>query len=254
MLLSVVEKIPREQKIPLSKFSRRLVKKVGKACSDYGLINDRDRIMVAVSGGKDSLTLLKILQLRQTFVPIKYDLLACHVVEKKYNQCAQELRETLEKFFRENGAEFHFEEIVIPDTKNDAACFWCSWNRRKAIFQAAQRLGCNKIAFGHHLDDIIATHLLNLFYQGEISTMPVKLPLFDGKLTIIRPLAYLEEKETTRFAKEFNFPKDLYVCAHSLTSKRKLVTDFIRQLEKDCPEIKTNIFRSLKRIRKEYLL
>ena len=122
------------------------------------------------------------------------------------------------------------------------------------MFETALRLGCTKLAFGHHMDDIIETTLLNLFFQGEFSSMNPKQELFKGKITLIRPLAYVEEKAILKFSKELDFPHHKCACPNAITSKRAKIKNIIKDLAKTCPDIRKNIFRSVKRIKKEYLL
>jgi tRNA 2-thiocytidine biosynthesis protein TtcA len=226
-------------------------RKVGKAIGDYGLITDGDKIAVAVSGGKDSLTMLRVLNDRKRFVPVKYELIAVHI-DMGY-PCQHP--KILAEYFQQQNINYHIEKIDILKGKSrkEISCFWCAWNRRKALFQTAERFGCAKVALGHHFDDIVETMLLNLFFQGEISAMAPKQPLFDGKITIIRPLAYVEERQIVRFAKGAGFPQHKCACPNSLTSKRQMVTEMLRELEKSCPDVKKNIFRSVKRIKKDYL-
>ena len=227
-------------------------KRVGKAIMDYDMIADGDKIAVAISGGKDSLTLLHVLNDRKKFVPIKYDLLAVHV-DMGY-PCHHP--KILSEYFKKLDIEFHVEKIDIlkGKTRKDISCFWCSWNRRKALFEVTDRFKCSKLALGHHRDDIIETTLLNLFFQGEISSMNPKQELFKGKIKIIRPLAYVEEDLIVKFAKSLDFPHHKCSCPNSITSKRTTVEKIIKELQKICPEVKTNIFKSIKRIKKEYLL
>jgi len=227
-------------------------KRVGKAIMDYEMLQNGDKIAVAVSGGKDSLTLLHILASRLKFVPVKYSLLAVHV-DMGY-PCQHP--KILAQDFRKLGIDYHIEKIDILKGKSrkDISCFWCSWNRRKALFETAHRLNCTKLALGHHKDDIVETTLLNMFFQGEISTMCPKQELFKGKIVIIRPLAYTEEELIRRFAKNLDFPHHKCSCPNSVTSKRTKMEHIIKELEKICPEVRTNIFRSVKRIKKEYLL
>lgn len=216
------------------------------------MLSEGDKILVAVSGGKDSLTMLQVLSDRRKFVPIKYDLLAVHV-DMGY-PCHHP--KILAERFKSMGIDYHIEKIDILKGKSrkDISCFWCSWNRRKALFEVADRLGCTKVALGHHRDDIIQTTLLNMFFQGEISTMCPLQKLFDGKITIIRPLAYVEEELIKKFVKTLDFPHHKCSCPNSATSKRTKVEGIIKELEKICPEVRTNIFRSVKRIKSEYLL
>jgi tRNA 2-thiocytidine biosynthesis protein TtcA len=227
-------------------------KGMGKAIMDYKMIAPGDKILVAVSGGKDSLTLLRVLNDRKKFVPVKYDLLAVHV-DMGY-PCQHP--KILAEYFKKTGIDYHIEKIDILKGKSrkDISCFWCSWNRRKALFETAVRLGATKVALGHHMDDIVETVLLNLFFRGEISAMCPKQELFKGKITIIRPLAYVEEDLIRKFAKELDFPHHKCACPNSITSKRTKVENIIKDLEEISPDIKKNIFRSVKRVKQDYLL
>ena len=227
-------------------------KRVGRAIMDYKMLEPGDRIAVAVSGGKDSLTLLRILKDRKAFVPVKYELLAIHVdlgYPRSYSA-------KLEKYFKKLKVDYRIEKVDLLKeiSPRKVSCFWCSWNRRKALFQAADRLGCTKVALGHHKDDIIETILMNMFFQGEISAMSPRQELFKGKITLIRPLAYVEEYMIKRFAREENMPHDSCRCPNSITSNRTRMSKIISELKEVCPDVKTNIFRSVKRIKKDYLL
>jgi tRNA 2-thiocytidine biosynthesis protein TtcA len=227
-------------------------KKIGKAIIDYNMLAEGDKVAVAVSGGKDSLSLLHILNERRAFVPIKYDLVAIHIDSGYPHSYSKKL----EAYFRKAKINYHIEKIdALKNTKKkDINCFWCSWNRRKALFETVDRLGIKKIALGHHKDDIVETILLNLFFHGEISSMNPRQELFSGRIVIIRPLAYVEEDLLRRFAKQQKFPNDNCRCPNSLISHRSKISRIIKELEKTCPEVKTNIFRSIKRINKDYLL
>jgi tRNA 2-thiocytidine biosynthesis protein TtcA len=227
-------------------------KRVGRAIIDYQMLSAGDKVAVAVSGGKDSLILLRVLNDRKKFVPIKYELLAVHIDLGYPRSYAGKLA----KYFKKIGVNYHIEKVnILKNTKRkDISCFWCSWNRRKALFETANHFGCTKVALGHHKDDIIETILLNLFFQGEISAMSPKQELFQGKIVLIRPLAYVEEYMIKRFAKEENLPHLTCECPNSLISNRTKMSNIIRDLKRVCPEVKTNIFKSIKRIKKDYLL
>lgn len=229
-----------------------LSKRVGRAIMDYRMLADKDKVAVAVSGGKDSLTLLRLLADRRKFVPISYELLAVHV-DLGY---PHSLAGMLERYFRKIGIPYHIEKVdaLKKIKRKEINCFWCSWNRRKALFEVADRFRCSKVALGHHLDDIIETILLNLFFQGEISAMRPRQELFGGKIVLIRPLAYVEERLIERFAREERLPHSACVCPRSRTSQRARVAEIIRSLRRTCPEVKTNIFRSVRRIKSDYLL
>jgi tRNA 2-thiocytidine biosynthesis protein TtcA len=227
-------------------------KRVGRAIMDYKMLEEGDKIAVAVSGGKDSLTLLRVLNDRKKFVPIKYDIVAVHIDLGYPKSCAKKL----EKLFKKMRVKFVIKKVDILKKTNPKkiSCFWCSWNRRKALFETANRLGCSKVALGHHKDDIVETVLLNMFFQGEISAMSPKQELFKGKITLIRPLCYVEEYMIKRFAREEKIPHETCLCPNSVTSYRTKMGEIIRDIEKRCPEVKTNIFRSVKRIKQDYLL
>ena len=225
-----------------------LSKKVGKAIGDYQMLSNGDRIAVGVSGGKDSLTLLRILKDRQAFCPVKYYLVAVHI-DLGYQ--ANNIKK-IKKYFKKNGYEYVVKKLRL--SSKDKTCFWCSWNRRKMLFETAAECNCNKVALGHHLDDIVQTILLNQFFNSEISAMSPKQELFGGRLTVIRPLAYVEERQTSRFAQEEKLPYYKDNCKNSFTSNRRWLAGIIKDLERICPNIKTNIFRSIKRIKKDYLL
>jgi tRNA 2-thiocytidine biosynthesis protein TtcA len=237
---------------PLSKTGNYISTRVGHAIADYKLIEDKDKILVAVSGGKDSLSLLKLLNERKKWAPVKYELIAMHV-ESDYGCGPKGYKDRLKKFFKDNGIKYRFETIKITESKRGVSCFWCSWNRRKALFLAADKLGCNKIALGHHKDDIIETLLLNIFYRGEFAAMNPRQELFGGKLIIIRPLCHVEEKSLRRFAKESRFPVQTCVCPSAEMSKRRMMKKFIAKIEKDCKYVKTNVFRSISRVKEEYI-
>jgi len=237
---------------PLSRTGNYISTRIGRAIADYGLIEDRDKILVAVSGGKDSLTLLKLLNERRKWAPVKYELIAMHV-ETDFSCGGCVHTKVLKKFFEEAGVKYYFKKIKVLDKNKKTSCFWCSWNRRKAIFLAAEKFGCNKVALGHHKDDIIETLLLNIFYHGEFAAMNPRQELFKGKLTIIRPLCHVEEEKLRKFAKESGFPPQMCRCPNADTSKRRMMKEFVQKVEKGCRHVKTNIFRSVSRVKEEYI-
>jgi len=227
---------------------------MGKAIHRYGLIQDGDRVLVGVSGGKDSLTLLHLLHERRKRVPIEYELVPIHI-DLGFSSSRQE---ALREFFETRGLSYHIEKTEIgrlahSRENRENPCFLCSWERRKAIFQAAHRLQCNKIAFGHHKDDIVETFLLNLFYSAEISTMLPVQTIFKGKLTLIRPLALVEERKIVRFARETGLPVESSGCPSSGSTKRNEVKELIASLESRNHRIKGNIFRALSNVKPDYL-
>lgn len=225
-----------------------LLKKVNKAIRDYDMICDGDRIAVAVSGGKDSLSLLKLLDHRRSSVPERYDLLAIHVESDV--ECGEPAsHHELERFFQEQAVAYSFEQGARgeeePHRAGQPSCFRCSWNRRKALFQAAHRLGCGKVALGHHADDLAQTTLLNLVYHGRLETMAPKVSLFGGEIAVVRPLVYVPEKELVRFARACGFPLEVAPCRGSQTSKRTRMKELLRTLQRECPHVKVNLFRAV---------
>jgi len=235
-----------------TKLENFLLKKIGKAIYDYKMIEPGDRVLVAVSGGKDSVSLLRLLLLKKKQIPFDFDIIPVCV---DFGNFGQNL-DILEQYFKSLQLEYYIERTHLPEKKDKklSYCFWCSWNRRKILFKLAEKYNCRKIAFAHHLDDIVETFLMNLFYYGEISTMPPKISMFQGKIFIIRPMVYIKEKAILDYAKEANIPYTTSTCPFFDNSRRKYIEGLISELEKKCPYVKLNIFRSMKRIQYEYLV
>ncbi len=231
-----------------------IAKKVGRAINQYNMIERGDKVLVAVSGGKDSLTLLRVLQTRKKWLPIDYTVKAVHVITD-YDQKPAVNKEKLAGYFESLGCDYVFKEIAIAEknklTRQD--CFWCSWNRRKAIFETAESEACNKVAFGHHKDDIVETILMNMIFNGELSSINPVQPLFKGKIVIIRPLVFLEEKEIDGYVKDLSIPLVKSACPREAGSKRALIKDIVRRLAKEGQDIKSNIIRAPHRVKEEYL-
>lgn len=242
---------PRTKEIPeLLTVSQR----AGRAIGDYNMIQAGDRIAVAVSGGKDSISLLHVLRHRQKISPAKFEFAAVHIDFGFSDFSPEKLIEYLK---RENFS-YHVEpvESLKGEKWEDIDCFWWSRNRRKALFLFCDRLGFNKIAFGHHMDDIAETVLLNQFYRGETGAMKPKQELFGGKLTIIRPLAYEREEMMARLAEKLDIQSigGQSKCANDETSHRMKIKKMLREFEKTNPDITKNIFKSLQNIKTDYLL
>ncbi len=221
-----------------------LLKGINKAIRDYHMIADGDRIAVAVSGGKDSLTLLHLLRLRQRSTPGFYETVALHLVRCRPDgvPCASVCQlEELEAYMQSLGQAYVVRNVQVDD---DDGCFRCARLRRRALFTAATELGCNKLALGHHADDAAETTLLNLFFHGTAETMQPSRTFFDGQLLLIRPMIYLQEKEITRFAATQPFPKVEQRCPNSVTSRRALVKALIASVESEYPKVKINLFRA----------
>lgn len=220
---------------------------------DYRMIEDGDKIAVAVSGGKDSLSLLHVLRDRQRVAPVRFQFVAVHI-DFGFPDFSPE---GLLRYLRREG----FACLVRPvDTLREERyqeidCFRWSRERRKALFQLVDEEGFDKIAFGHHMDDIVETILLNQFYRGEIGAMKPVQELFGGKVVIIRPLAYEREHRMERLARELNIhAMGQSKCANDETSHRMLIKRMLREFERHNSAIVTNIFNSLRNIRTDYLL
>jgi len=225
---------------------------VGKAIGDYRMIENKDRILVAVSGGKDSVLLLEMLRYFQRVAPVKFEIRPVFV---DIGLPKFPLRR-LEKFFEGTGLPYEIIEAreIKEKSWDDIECYGCSHERRKILFEAADRLGCNKIALGHNQDDIAETILLNLFFRGEIGSMCPKQEFFKGRFHIIRPLAYVRAEEIREKASAGHFPAFKgNKCPHDRDSQRMAIRRMLAKIEKINPAIKRNIISALQNIRTEYL-
>ena len=228
------------------------------AANDFGMIHAGDRILVGVSGGLDSHTLLKLLLGKKVYVSNDISVVAVHL-DLGFDPNSQSNLDQLTEYFTSLNIDFHIEKTDIGVYAHNEdnrlnPCFLCSRRRRKRIFELAEQYGCNKIAYGHHKDDIIETLLINIFYGREIGTMKPKQEMFGGRYFIIRPLAYLWERTIKKYAREQNFPIFETKCPTGEISKRKVVKDLLRQLQHDHKQVKENIFKALHHVNPDYLL
>jgi tRNA 2-thiocytidine biosynthesis protein TtcA len=234
---------------------RAINKALGQALHRYEMIADGDRIAVGLSGGKDSLTLMWFLNERLKRIPISYELFAVYIDPGFEGGFAHGLAE----YCREKGYRLHVEHtdhgpFSHSPYNRENPCFLCSRMRRKRLFEMAQSLGCWKIALGHHKDDIIETLFLNMCYAGEIATMLPRQSLFEGKMEIIRPLAFTDEDKIARFAEAHGFPRFINPCPSAGRSKRREIKGFLQTLYQTNRKIKGNLFRALSHVKTEYLL
>lgn len=234
---------------------RKIFRTLGRGIRHYDLIQDRDRIAVAVSGGKDSLSLLWLLQTRLRWVPVRYTLTAIHLDPGFPGSRPRQV----EEFCREVGVPFRGESTDYgprahsPENRENP-CFFCSRLRRKRLFELASALGCTKLALGHNQDDIIETLFLNIFYSGEIGTMVPRQSLFDGSLIIIRPLALTAEKEIQGLVRRKGWPETVNACPSANVSARSGVKKMLHDLYASNRKIRGNTFRALSSVRPDYLL
>ena len=225
------------------KLARNLLKSVNRAVREFGLIEDGDRIAVGVSGGKDSRTLLDVL-LRGVDIPGAYAVVAVHVDGAGVG--LPPLAPALEAWFRVLGVEYEIAPLEVPEGEPlPMDCFRCSWNRRKALFFAADRMGCNKVALGHHADDAAVTTLMSLMTKGKLETLEPSREFFDGRFTVIRPLIYLSAAEIARYARArgWTFAAE-QACPRSEVARRVHFERFLATFsDKEQVQIRANLWR-----------
>ncbi len=240
-----------------NRLEKRLTRLVGQAIGDFRMIEEGDRVMVCLSGGKDSYGLLEILLKLRERAPISFDLVAVNLDQKQPGFPAH----VLPDYLRARGLPFHIEEEdtysivkrVVPEGKT--TCALCSRLRRGILYRVATELGATKIALGHHRDDILETLFLNMFYNGKMKSMPPKLKSDDGRHVVIRPLAYVKESDLARFADERKFPIiPCDLCGSQETLKRRELKALLREWEKRFPGRVESIFTSLSSVAPSHLM
>lgn len=235
------------------KLMHRIGVRFAKGVVNYRLIEDDDRILVGLSGGKDSLALLELLARRSRVHKPKFSVVAVHV--SMSNIPYQADLEYLKQYAQGLGVEFvHYETSFDPSTDTrKSPCFLCSWNRRKALFTVAKELGCNKIALGHHMDDILETLLMNMTFQGAFSTMPPKLVMKKFDMTIIRPMCLVHESDLEELAALSAFKKQIKNCPYETQSNRTDMKGVLKQLEALNPEARYSLWGSMTNVQEELL-
>ena len=236
------------------RLEHRLKERFVKAMATYHLIEDDDRILVGLSGGKDSLLLTELLANRAKIDHPRFSVEALHV--RMENIQYETDTSYLQQFCDEQGVKLHLRTTrfeIGEETVNDARdarrqkqpCFLCSWMRRKEMFNHAQELGCNKIALGHHQDDMLHTALMNLTFQGRFDTMPARLRMRKMPLTIIRPLCLIEEADIKAYAEMKGYQKQKKICPYETNSHRTDIKRLYDEIEQISPEARYSIWRAL---------
>ena len=236
---------------------KRLLRDAGRAIADFKLIEPGDRILVGISGGKDSFTLLHLLQHLQRSAPIGFSLLACNLDQGHPGFPARDL----ERYLRGTGAEvlmlredtYSVVKRLVPE--GQTTCSVCSRLRRGILYNAAQELGCTKIALGHHRDDLIESLLMSMLFTGKLRTMPPRLRSDDGRNVVIRPLCYAAETDIAAFAAERKFPLiPCDLCGSQQNLKRARISGLIAELEKEIPHIRSSMMTALGNAAPSHLL
>ncbi|MBO7458484.1 MAG: tRNA 2-thiocytidine biosynthesis protein TtcA [Paludibacteraceae bacterium] len=233
--------------------AEKITKRFHKACADYGLIADGDHILIGLSGGKDSLALTELLGKRAQIYKPRFKVTALHVRVKERDY--QTDLSYLEEFCKEIKVPLIVRDVEITGGDSDEAnpCFLCSWYRRKTLFNVAQELGCNKIAFGHHRDDVVETLLMNLIFQGAFATMPPILQMEKMPLQIIRPLCLIDEADLIAYAAERGYQKQQKLCPFEHVSSREKVKGLLAQIKALNPEAMDSIYGAMTNIKADYL-
>ncbi|NLC35423.1 MAG: tRNA 2-thiocytidine(32) synthetase TtcA [Alcaligenaceae bacterium] len=247
----------KRERLEANKLSKRLIRETGRAISDFNMIEDGDKVMVCLSGGKDSYALLDILQTLRKRAPINFDIVAVNLDQKQPGFPDHILPQYLESL----GVPYHIETqdtysiVTRVLEEGKTMCSLCSRLRRGILYRVANELGATKIALGHHRDDILGTFFLNLFYGGRMKAMPPKLQSDDGKNIVIRPLAYVQEKDLIAYAELKQFPIiPCNLCGSQENLKRKEVTRMIAEWDKRFPGRSWNVFGALTRVVPSHLM
>jgi len=241
-----------------SELESRIAKKVTRAITDHNLVENGDRIMVGLSGGKDSWALIQILEVLRRRAPIDFSIVAVNIDSGYEGYEHHRLTEAC----ADRGWELHVEHTTIGETIEDileaseTPCSLCARLRRGALYRLATKVGASKIALGHHADDFIETLLLNIFFQGSIKAMPARLVSDNGTHVVIRPLAYVLESEARAYAKASNLPIIGCCCpaCGDLSLQRQRMKRLVAQLEVEHPEIKNSILKALGNVQPRHLL
>ncbi len=220
------------------------LKKVNAAIRRFSMIRNGDKIAVAVSGGKDSLCLLRLLQENVRSSITKYDLCAIHVHGDARGPFLTPENVQLEEWLKSLGIEYRIENMRLASGQTlPLSCQRCSWSRRKTIFEVANEMGCNVVALGHHADDLIETYLMNIFYHGRLQGLEPVRSYFENKISLIRPLILTPEKEIIRLSREETLPEPPEKCPMTDKTRRETVRKVIFEAEKNGRHVRANLKR-----------
>ncbi|MCB9741186.1 MAG: tRNA 2-thiocytidine(32) synthetase TtcA [Alphaproteobacteria bacterium] len=240
-----------------TRLRKRLLRYIGRVNEDFGLIEAGDRIMVGISGGKDSYALMWLLAELQRRAPLEFSIVGVNLDQGHPGFPAH----VIEGWFQEHGFEYKmlqrdtYSVVLEKIPEGRTYCSLCSRLRRGILYTAAEELGCNKIALGHHRDDLIETVMLNLLYSGQLKTMPPKLYADDGRNVVIRPLAYAPEEEIAEYARRMAFPVvPCDLCGSQENLQRQQVKALLAQLQAANPKVKGNMLAALGNVRVSHLL
>ena len=232
---------------------KRVEEKVKRAIFDYGLIQTGDRVLIGLSGGKDSLALIELLGRRSKIFNPRFEVVVAHVIMRNipYHSDLDYLRQQVEA----QGLPFIVEETAFdPSTdRRKSPCFLCSWMRRKALFEIAKREGCGKLALGHHQDDILETLLMNMIHQGAFGTMPPRLRMDKFAMEIIRPLCLVTEQELRRVAAARGYRQQLKRCPYETASNRAEMKELLARMEAISPDARHSLWSSMTHVQTDYL-
>ena len=232
---------------------KRVEEKVKRAIFDYGLIQTGDRVLIGLSGGKDSLALVELLGRRSKIFNPRFEVVVAHVIMRNipYHSDLDYLRQQVEA----QGLPFIVEETAFdPSTdRRKSPCFLCSWMRRKALFEIAKREGCGKLALGHHQDDILETLLMNMIHQGAFGTMPPRLRMDKFAMEIIRPLCLVTEQELRRVAAARGYRQQLKRCPYETASNRAEMKGLLARMEAISPDARHSLWSSMAHVQTDYL-
>jgi len=239
----------------MSMLSKAANRRIGQAMHRYTMLADADRVLIAVSGGVDSLVLTWILKHWQHKAPIHYDISAVYIDNGFDSSTSHKVAKQLQNIGVPCLVEkTDFWQRAVAAEEGKSVCYHCARLRRNRLFAIAEEQGFNKIGFGHHKDDILETFFINLLYAGNISTMVPKQKLFDGRIHIIRPMAYLEKKDIIEIADGASIVPVKNPCPKDTDSKRQEARRVVASLSGLAPKVKSNIFAALSNIRQGYLL